>query len=165
MSEPAPVPSLPQVWRPIGPRIVGITLTLSVAAICVGAAIALGAETRAKFTTFQKGTLVFVALLALSAMYALIRSRAVATEDGLLVVNGYRRRELTWPEIVAVHLRPGAPWVTLDIADGTTVSVLAIQSSDGPRSRTAALELRRLAAARSGGRRPPPPAPPAEPQL
>ena len=149
MSEaPTPVvaPALPHTWRPIGPRVVGIALTIALVAICVGAAIALGPETRAKFTTFQKGTLVFVALLGGSTMYALIRSRAVATDEGLLVVNGYRSRHYTWAEIVAVHLRPGAPWVTLDVADGTTVSVLAIQSSDGDRSRTATRQLRRLVA-------------------
>jgi hypothetical protein len=123
---------------------VGIVLSLALAAICIGAAIALGPETRAKFTTFQKSTLVFVALLAGSTMFALLRSRAVATAEGLLVVNGYRKRQLAWAEIVAVHLRPGAPWVTLDVADGSTVSVLAIQSSDGARSRTATHQLRLL---------------------
>ena len=62
-------------------------------------------------------------------MLALTRSRAVAYADRLVVVNGYRRHEYEWPQIVAARLPPGAPWVTLDLADGETASVLAIQGS------------------------------------
>jgi len=61
-----------------------------------------------------------------------------------VVVNGYRRREYEWAEIVAVHLPPGAPWMTLDLSDGTTASALGIQGSDGARARTAVRQLRAL---------------------
>ncbi len=81
-------------------------------------------ETRARFTWFQRGTLVFFGLIYLALMLALIRSRAVAYADRLVVVNGYRRHEYEWPQIVAARLPPGAPWVTLDLADGETASVL-----------------------------------------
>ena len=30
-----------------------------------------------------------------------------------------------------MHLPPGAPWATLDLADGTTISAIGIQGSDG----------------------------------
>jgi hypothetical protein len=46
---------------------------------------------------------------------------------------------------------PGAPWPTADIADGSTVSMLGIQGSDGLRARTALAEIRALLDARSGG--------------
>ena len=46
----------------------------------------------------------------------------VAEPDRLVVVNGYRRREYEWAEVLAVHLPPGAPWATLDLADGTSAS-------------------------------------------
>ena len=82
-------------------------------------------------------------------MFALIRSRAVAYADRLVVINGYRRREYEWPQIVAARLPPGAPWVTLDLADGETASVLGIQGSDGTRARTALRELKALVAAAS----------------
>jgi hypothetical protein len=83
-------------------------------------------------------------------MHALIRSRAVAYPDRLVVVNGYRRHEYEWPQIVAAHLPPGAPWVTLDLADGETASVMGIQGSDGDRARAALRELKALVAASSG---------------
>ena len=82
-------------------------------------------------------------------MFALIRSRVVAYADRLVVVNGYRRHEYEWAQIVAVRLPPGAPWVILDLADGTTASVMGIQGSDGDRARTAVRELRSLVAAAS----------------
>jgi hypothetical protein len=46
--------------------------------------------------------------------------------------------------VIAVRLPPGAPWVTLDLADGNTVAVMGIQGSDGARARLAVRELRAL---------------------
>ena len=145
-SEPPP---LPRTWRPLGPRIVGITVTAALIVVVGAGWFGFDAETRARFTWFQRGTLVFFGLLYLSLMFALIRSRAVAYADRLVVVNGYRRREYAWPQIVAARLPPGAPWVTLDLADGETASVLAIQGSDGQRARTALRELKALVEAGS----------------
>jgi hypothetical protein len=148
-SERPGLPPLPRTWRPLGPRIMGIGVT-----VCLTVVVAVGwftfdAETRAKFTTFQRGTLIAFGLLYLSLMFALLRSRAVAYADRLVVVNGYRRHEYEWPQIVAARLPPGAPWVTLDLADGETASVLGIQGSDGDRARRAVRELKALVAAAS----------------
>jgi len=69
-----------------------------------------------------------------------------AHADRLVVVNGYRRREYAWAQVVAVHLAPGAPWVTLDLADGETAAAMGIQGSDGARAQQAARELKLLVA-------------------
>ncbi len=143
------LPVLPRTWRPLGPRIVGIAVTFALVAVVAVGWFSFDAETRAKFTVFQRGTLIFFGLLYLTLMLALIRSRAVAYADRLVVVNGYRRHEYEWPQIVAARLPPGAPWVTLDLADGETASVLAIQGSDGDRARVALRELKALVAAAS----------------
>ena len=90
---------------------------------------------RARFTFFQRSTLVALGLLYAAVGHALARSRVVAEETGLTVVNGYKRHVYEWAQVVAVRLPQGAPWATLDLADGTTVSVLAIQGSDGDRAR------------------------------
>jgi hypothetical protein len=63
-----------------------------------------------------------------------------------VVVNGYRRRQFAWEEVLAIHLPPGAPWVTLDLADGTAVPAMGIQASDGGRAKAAVRELRALIA-------------------
>jgi hypothetical protein len=129
--------------------VVGVAVTLALVAVVAVGWLSFDAETRSRFTWFQRGTLIFFGLLYLSLMFALIRSRAVAYADRLVVVNGYRRHEYEWPFIVAARLPPGAPWVTLDLADGETASVLGIQASDGQRARTALRELKSLVAASS----------------
>jgi hypothetical protein len=144
------LPALPRTWRPLGPRVVGITVILGLGAVCVASWLSFDDETRAKFTGFQRGTLIFFGLLVLVLMYALLRSRAVGYADHLLVVNGYRSREFEWAEIIAVNFPLGAPWVTLDLADGSVVSVMGIQASDGDRAKRAVRELRALVAASSG---------------
>ena len=138
------LPALPHTWRPFGARIAGGLFGAMLLVVCAFAWFGFDDETRARFTGFQRGTLVFLGLLAFSAWYALVRSRVVATSDGLVVVNGYVRHEYDWAEVVGVHLPPGAPWVTLDLSDGTTVSALGIQGSDGGRARSAVRDLRRI---------------------
>ncbi len=142
-SEPERV-ALPHTWRPFGVRLAGGALGGMLVVVCVAAWVLLPPEVRAEFTTFQKLTMVFVSLLAFSAWFALVRSRAVATDAGLLVVNGYKRRELEWAQIVAIHLPPGAPWASLDLDDGETCPVMAIQGSDGARAKTAVRQVRAL---------------------
>jgi tRNA nucleotidyltransferase/poly(A) polymerase len=36
-------------------------------------------------------------------------------------------KRLAWAEVVQVNLRSGDPWVSLDLADGTTLAVMGIQ--------------------------------------
>jgi Bacterial PH domain len=149
-SEQAPLPDLPRTWRPLGSRIVGIVLGVGLLVVCGVSWWTFGEDVRDRFSILQRVTLVGFGLLVAAVMYALLRSRAEARSDRLVVVNGYKRREFEWAEIIAVHLPPGAPWVTLDLADGGTVSLLAIQGSDGDRARRAVRELRALVAASSG---------------
>jgi hypothetical protein len=128
----------------------GIAVGAGLVVICVFSWFTFDEETRERFTLFQRGTLIALGLLAFALLYGLIRSRVEAHHDRLVVVNGYRRREYEWAQIVAVNLPPGAPWVTLDLANGETAAAMGIQGSDGARAQQAARELRRLVAARSG---------------
>jgi len=135
---------LPHTWRPLGPRIAGIAAGTILLVLFLAAWLAFDDETRARFTAFQIGTLAALWLGGGAAMFALVRSRVVAERDRLVIVNGYRRRELDWAQVIAVRLPPGAPWVTLDLADGDVVSAMGIQGSDGQRARLAVRQLRAL---------------------
>lgn len=142
---PAPrAPQLPHTWRPFGARIAGCVFGGALIAVCVAFWVLIGAENRARFTPFQIGTIVFVGLLAAAAWLALMRSKVTADDQGLVVVNGYRRRRLEWAQVVGVGLRRGAPWAHVDVSDGTTISMCGIQGSDGPRAVAAVRELRVL---------------------
>ncbi|HWM72571.1 MAG TPA: PH domain-containing protein [Nocardioides sp.] len=142
-SHPSPLP-LPHTWRPLGPRIAGGVAAGVLVVMAVALWFTFDEETRDAITPFQRGTVIALGLAMLAVLFALIRSRVVAEPDRLTVVNGYRRRDFEWAEVIAVHLPPGAPWVTLDLADGNTVPAMGIQSSDGPRARVAVRELRAL---------------------
>lgn len=142
-SEPGLVP-LPHTWRPLGPRVAGIVAGAVVLVMTVFLWVGFDDETRAAVTPFQRGTVVAFGLLAAAVIHALARSRVDAGVDGLVVVNGYRRHTYAWEQVVAVRMPPGAPWVTLDLNDGTTASAMGIQGSDGARARRAVRELRAL---------------------
>ena len=137
-------PALPHTWRPLGVRMAGLLFGALLLAVCAVAWFSFDAETRARFSPFQRGTLVVLGLAFFAVGYAMARSRVVAEEDGLVVVNGYRRHEYEWAEVLAVHLPPGAPWAVLDLADGTSQSAMGIQGSDGSRAQRAVRELRAL---------------------
>jgi cbb3-type cytochrome oxidase subunit 3 len=137
---------LPHTWRPFGARMMGTIAGGMTLVLLIAVWIAWGPDVRARFTPFQKGTIVFLILLAGAVWYALMRSRLTATKDGLVVVNGYRRRVFSWPEVIGINLRRGAPWAGLDLSDGTSISVIAIQGSDGQRAVDAVRAVRRLLA-------------------
>ena len=141
---------LPHTWRPLGPRIAGAVAGGALLVITLFLWIGFDEETRDAVTPLQRGTVILLGLIGFACLYALIRSRVDAEMDRLIVVNGYRRHEYEWAQIVGVHLPPGAPWVTLDLADGNTVSVMGIQGSDGARAKQAVRQLRALVDQRPG---------------
>jgi hypothetical protein len=140
-------PPLPHTWRPFGVRVAVWVLGTMLLALLVAVWIGIGDETRGQFTTFQRGTLVLMVLLLFTTWNALVRSCVTARPDGLTVVNGYRKRSYEWSQVIGVSLRRGAPWGTLDLSDGTTISLIGVQGSDGARARTAVREIRASIAA------------------
>lgn len=142
---PDPV-SLPHTWRPFGARLMGTVAGVMLLALVLAVWFSFDADIRAKFSDLELGTLVFLGLIALGVWFAIMRSRVTASADGVTVVNGYRRRDFEWSQVVAVNLRRGAPWAGIDLSDGTSISAIAIQGSDGSRAIRAVQELRRLVA-------------------
>lgn len=136
--------SLPHTWRPVGPRIMGYLLVVCLAVMVVVTWVGFSDRIQATFTLFEKLTMAFIGLLILTCVHALTRSRVVASEQGLTVVNGYKRRDLEWAQVVAVNFPQGAPWPNIDLTDGTNISVHGIQASDGAMAKRAVRDLRGL---------------------
>ena len=134
--------TLPHTWRPRGVRIVGTVAAVGTVALLVGTWATLSPDVRARFDVADLIGLLALCALAGGVLLALMWSRVEATRDGLLVVNGFRRRDYEWAEVLAIRLRDGAPWAELDLADGTTVSVLALQGSDGDYARAGVRRIR-----------------------
>lgn len=106
--------------------------------------VSLPAEVRADFTTFQRLTLLVVFGTILALLYAVFRTSVLADEQGLTVINGFHAQQLSWPEVVRISLSDGRPWALLDLTDGSTVAMMALQTADGDRARTSVRELVRV---------------------
>ncbi|MBL1109256.1 PH domain-containing protein [Streptomyces sp. 5-8] len=140
------LPTLPVTFRPGRTRV--ILLTAGVVIFAVISAVALLLEhigPGSRLTFVLTGALFFWALAQLA------RVKVVADESGVTVVNIASRRHLAWAEILQVNLRPGDPWVFLDLSDGTSLPALGIQPGIARQRAIAdAGALRALAEAHSG---------------
>jgi hypothetical protein len=139
-------PSLPHTWRPLGVRLAVLFFGGLLAVVCIAGWVAVGSDVRARVTPYQEVTLVLIAVLAGVVAWALYRCRVTADTRGLEVVNGFHTHHYEWAEVLAVHMPPGAPFPTLDLADGTSRPTMGIQASDGDRARQAVRDLRTLLA-------------------
>lgn len=122
----------------------GLVFGSALAVVAVFAWVGLDPKVRDWFTTSQRITLIGFAVLIALTFHALTRCKVIADQQGLTVVNGFRTRRFPWAAIVTIRLTQGAPWATLDLADGTAVPAMGIQGSDGARARHAVAEIRRL---------------------
>jgi Bacterial PH domain len=90
--------------------------------------------------------------LAVLLFWGLSRFALVAadpSEAGLVVRNLLLSRRLEWPEILGIRYGSGDPWVSLDLSDGDTLAVMAIQRADGERATQEAGRLATLIALHS----------------
>ncbi|MGW7308982.1 PH domain-containing protein [Streptomyces sp. NPDC054835] len=114
--------TLPVTFRPGRTRVV--LLTVGVAMFVVITAVGMMLE---KLGPGERASFVFTAALFLGVLVLLSRPKVVADAQGVTVVNITRTRRLAWAEILKVNLRPGDPWVYLDLSDGTSLPALGIQ--------------------------------------
>jgi hypothetical protein len=108
----------------------------------------------APFSLADRVGLVLFGLAVAGLLAMLGRCRISADTEGLTLVNPGRTRRLEWAEVLGVAMGDGEPWPTLDLADGSTVSAMGIQRSDGARARQALAELRSLVHERGEARDP-----------
>ncbi|MFJ3650411.1 PH domain-containing protein [Streptomyces murinus] len=116
------LPSLPVTFRPGHTRAILLTAAVAIFLTISGVALlleGLGPGERMSFVV--TGALIFWVLAQLA------RIKVVADESGVTVVNIASSRRLAWAEILQVNLRPGDPWVFLNLSDGTSLPALGIQ--------------------------------------
>ncbi|MFD9887522.1 PH domain-containing protein [Streptomyces alboflavus] len=142
----SPAQALPVTFRPARTRAVLLTAGAAVFVALVVISVLLPNLSPGERTSF-----VFTGALLLGALVLLSRPKVVADETGVTVVNIATSRRLEWAEIVRVNLRPGDPWVFLDLTDGTSLPALGIQPGIAKqRAISDARALRALVEARSG---------------
>jgi hypothetical protein len=138
-----------RVFRPRAARVVSLTLAVVVLAMMTGIAILLSDITGGPVGT---GDRIGIAVFGVGVAWFLYRQANVRAEPdgaGLTVHNLVHTRRVDWAEIVSVRFGPDRPWVQLDLADGETLAVMAVQRADGARARAAARRLATLVALHS----------------
>ncbi|MER5529028.1 PH domain-containing protein [Streptomyces sp. NPDC002677] len=116
------LPSLPVTFRPGHTRVILLTAGVAIFATISGVALLLEQLGPGEQLSFViTGALIFWVLAQLA------RVKVVADESGVTVVNIASKRRLDWAEILQVNLRPGDPWVFLNLSDGTSLPALGIQ--------------------------------------
>ncbi|MCX5436003.1 PH domain-containing protein [Streptomyces sp. NBC_00056] len=139
------VPTLPVTFRPARTRAVLLGLGGAMFVTLTAIALMLGSLNPGDRLTF-----IFTGALLLGGLVLLARPKVVADDEGVTVVNIARSRRLAWAEIVQVTLRPGDPWVFLNLSDGTSLAAMGIQPAMAKeRALADARALRALSEARS----------------
>ena len=131
-------------WRPSRARIIPYVLAVVVVAGMVALAVAMPSD----WALGDRIGLVVIGLIVAGILHMLARSRVVADDRGLILVNALRTHEYEWAEVLSVTMPEGAPWPTVDLADGSVVAAMGIQASDGDRARLAVAELAAMVHAR-----------------
>lgn len=121
-AEPAPAPDLPVTFRPTLSRVILVSSALVLFVVITVIALLLE-----QLTGGEKASFVFTAALLAGVLCLLARPRVTAAPEGVTVVNLTTRRSLEWAEILQVTLRPGDPWVFLNLSDGTSLPAMGIQ--------------------------------------
>lgn len=134
-------------FRARAARLVGTVLASAVLIMMGSIAVLLPGPVRGQAGGMGLSTADRVGIVAFAVAVAwfLLRHagvRADPDDAGLTVRNLLLTRRVAWAEIVSVRFGAGRPWVQLDLADGTTLAVMAVQSADG---RYGTAEARRLA--------------------
>ncbi|WP_265446833.1 PH domain-containing protein [Flexivirga meconopsidis] len=142
-SDPAKRAAAYATFRPRRSRIVSIVAAVATVVVfaIVGIQVPRGGENGWSGQDSVALVVFGVAIALFLLRYALVHAKP--TESGLHVQNLISSRDIPWAEIVNVQFGGGPPWLILELADTETLSVMAVQRSDGDR---AMAEAQRLAA-------------------
>jgi len=129
-------------FRPVRGRRTATAAGIGQAIVLVWVAATMSAGGPDAAHWWDRVGVLLVAVAVGAMLWRFARLAALPAEDGLVVRNLSGDRQLVWAQIVNVRFGGGNPWVTLDLADGESLAVMAVQRADGPRAEA---EARRLA--------------------
>ena len=132
-------PTDERTWRAVRGRRAALIAAL---AFLVGAA-ALGASLPAPFKGGDKIAVALMGLPVAAVLLMLARPSVTASRQGVVVRNLVSTRRLSWAEVVSIRLGPDDSWASIDVADGTSLAVMALQTADRTHTADALSELRR----------------------
>ena len=124
------------------------------ALVMVGVSLVLFAALGLFFTHWGVGDRLL--MFGLSAVIALFLYRyaaivAVPRAEGLHVRNLFSARTVPWGEILGVRFPEGDAWAHLDLSEGDSLAVMAVQRADAEDGQSEAQRLAELVAHRQAG--------------
>lgn len=144
MAPPAPTP--PGAYARFAPRRVrAVSWVLAAAVMVMCAWLAFFVVGRVEWWDRAGFLLVGAAIAAFLVRQATVRADPSPT--ALRVRNLGGARTVAWEDISQVRWGGGLPWVQLDLDDGETLGVMAVQRADGASADAEAARLAALAAA------------------
>jgi len=133
--------ALPHTWRPRRARIFCYSVATLLMIVLTVVAVILPDDGARPWNLPSRIGVVAVGIPIAVFLHRHADVRIIAREDGLEVVNLFRRHHLLWGEVLAVRLRRGDPWAFLDLSNGETIAAMGIQGSDGDAAPVAARQL------------------------
>ena len=142
--------SLPHTWRPRRARIFCYAVAVLLMIVLSVVAVILPDDGARAWSLPSRIGVVAVGIPMAAFLHRHANVRIIASENGLEIVNLFKRHRLQWGDVLAVRLRRGDPWVFLDLSDGETIAAMGIQGSDGDAAPRAARALADLVRAKAG---------------
>jgi hypothetical protein len=93
-------------WRPYWARIIPYVL----AAVVVVGMVVLAVAMPSNWGLGDRIGLIVIGLIVGGILHMLARSRVIADDRGLTLVNALRTHEYEWAEVLSVTMAEGAPW-------------------------------------------------------
>ena len=118
-------------FRPVRARRTAWTVAVVEFTVLAVIAVVLPATGPVGFRLLDRLGMVAVGGLVAWLLLRFARIEAVPDEAGLQVRNLLVSTRLEWPRVTRVRFGGGDPWVTLDLDDGDTLAVMAVQRADG----------------------------------
>jgi hypothetical protein len=142
----APAESDLRVFRPRQVRVISIVGAIVVVAGFLVLSVALFVVDWEPWTVLDMVWMDLLGILLGAALLRISDIQARPSETGVMVKNMVRTRRFEWGQILGVSFSPEGddPWPLLDLTDGTTCAVMAIQQADGPRAHAEVARLRML---------------------
>lgn len=135
------------VARPHRPLWTAVALSVVLVAASVLGYAALGAETQARFTPLQLGTLILFLIVMVAMMMIPATSWIRADSEGVSFRNGLRVRRLPWEAVESITAPHRSSFARLVLNpefrtdDHDAYLILGIQAADGDRARRAVDDL------------------------
>jgi MFS family permease len=126
-----------------GRRTAIITATTSVVVFAVVALVLPGPAEAGNWRVPDRVFFLAIGVALAAGLWRFASLRAVPTRESLTVRNIVLTRTVEWRTITDISFSGGDPWVSLELADGDSLAVMAIQRADAEFGRA---EAGRLAA-------------------